>query len=223
MYKQLTDLLTKFNPRSFAKHETILSADDTPPGVYYLTKGYIKMNSILSDGREITLNIFKPGTYFPMMWALSDLPNTYYFQAMTPGQLFCIPKGTFRKFIQDNPDILFDFTNRILIGLNGLLFNINNILSGQAYHRIVSAILLLAKRFGDQTSSGEISITLPLTHQDLADIAAITRETASINIKLLENQGLISQKNRHLTIPNLHKLEAVADVVDPNTLALPSL
>jgi CRP/FNR family transcriptional regulator, cyclic AMP receptor protein len=216
-------LFSNSQSETFSKREIILASDDMPHGVYYLAKGFVKMNSTLADGREITLNIFKPGTYFPMMWALSNLPNTYYFQAITKTELNRISKDVFVKFMNSNPDVLFEFTNRILIGLDGLLFNINNILSGQAYHRIVSAILMLSKRFGEKDASGQVIITLPITHQDLADIAAITRETASINIKQLENLGLISQKNRKLSIPNLQKLEAEANITSSDTLTLPSL
>jgi CRP-like cAMP-binding protein len=206
--QRLENLFSTCHAITFIKHETIIRADDDPQGVYYLEKGFVKMNSVLADGREITLNIFKPGSYFPMMWAISNLPNTYYFQTMTPVVIRRISKDTFFDFITKNPDILLDVTSRILIGVNGLLFNINHILSGDSRHRIMAALLMFAKRFGEASPSGKITITLPLTHQDIADVAAITRETTSIHIKQLENQGLISQNSHLFTILNLQKLEA---------------
>jgi CRP-like cAMP-binding protein len=220
---RLTDLFSKSRSLSFGKHEIIIRADDIPQGVYYLEKGFVKMNSVLTDGQEITLNIFKTGSYFPMMWALSDLPNTYYFQTMSPSVLRRVPKDAFLKFMKSNPDVLHELTNRILIGVNGLLFNINHILSGDSYHRIIAAVLMFAKRFGEKSSTGKTVITIPLIHQDLADVAAITRETASINIKKLENRGLISQTTRFLTVPDLKKLEAESEVENQEISSAPSL
>jgi CRP-like cAMP-binding protein len=221
--ERLTNLFSASHVITFTKHETIIKADDDPQGVYYLEKGFVKMNSILADGREITLNIFKPGSYFPMMWAISNLPNTYYFQTMTPVVVRRISQNVFFEFVTKNPDVLLDITNRILVGVNGLLFNINHILSGDSRHRIMAALLMFAKRFGEASPSGKITITLPLTHQDIADVAAITRETASIHIKQLENQGLISQKSHLLTILNMQKLEAELDSEQEELSPEPSL
>lgn len=208
----LDDFFSDSHLYNFARGEIVINPGQTPQGVYYLEEGFIKMNSVLPDGREITVNIFKPGSCFPLMWAFSDLPNTYSFQAMSQVSVKRTGKPAFQKFIRDNPEILFDLTNRLLIGLHGLLYNINHILSGDAYHRMIAAILMFSRRFGTVTPKGTTLINLKITHQDLADVAAITRETASINIKKLEKNGLISQKNRQIEIKNLLKLEEEIDI-----------
>lgn len=203
----IKDIISQLPSKSFAKHTSIIQAGDTPPGIFYLEKGYVKMNSLLSDGREITLNIFKPDSYFPLMWGLSNIRNAFNFQAMTPVLIRLISKDDFSKFIKAHPDLLLDLTNRVLIGLDGLLFTISHILSGTAYQRIIAALLMFSNRFGEKTPSGEI-IILPLTHQDIANVAAITRETASLNLEKLRSKGLITQKNHLFIIPNLQKLQS---------------
>jgi len=49
---------------SYKKEEIILRPDDPMPYVYYVESGYIRMYCLLPDGKELTLNIFKPGAYF---------------------------------------------------------------------------------------------------------------------------------------------------------------
>jgi CRP/FNR family transcriptional regulator len=194
-------------PLEFKRGETILRSDDEPQGVFYLESGFVKMNSVFVDGRELTLNIFKPGTFFPMTWAIADIENTYYFQAMTPLVIKRMPKSEFMRFLNSNPEILMDLTTRILVGLNGILTNVQHLLSGDSYHRVVSAILLSARRFGDHTNSDKVMVKIPLTHQDIADIAGITRETASIAISKLIKEGIVSHHYRKMTINSLKKLE----------------
>jgi CRP/FNR family transcriptional regulator, cyclic AMP receptor protein len=207
----IRDKLIRFFSESkvleFKRGETILRSDDEPQGVFYLEQGFIKMNTIFIDGRELTLNIYKPGTYFPMTWAIAGIPNAYYFQAMTPVILRRKPKNEFMQFINGNPDILMELTNRILIGLDGILTNVQHLLSGDSYHRVVSAIILSARRFGDTTGSGKIILKIPLTHQDIADIAGITRETASIAIGKLIREGIITHHYRKMTINSFKNLE----------------
>jgi CRP-like cAMP-binding protein len=195
-------------PLTFKRGDTILRSEDEPQGVYYLESGFVKMNSVLIDGRELTLNIFKPSTYFPMTWAIADIPNALYYQAMTPLVIRRMPKQEFMQFLKNNPDILMELTTRILIGLDGILTNIQHLLSGDSYHRVVSAILLSVRRFGDLTNSDKVSVNIPLTHQDIADIAGITRETASIAIGKLIKTGIISHHYRKMVINSLKKLEA---------------
>lgn len=78
---------------------------------------------------------------------------------------------------------MFELTKKILIGLSGVLTNIEYMLCGNSQKRVIGAISLSAKRFGSKKRNGETIINMPLTHQDIANIAGIARETASIAIK----------------------------------------
>jgi CRP-like cAMP-binding protein len=149
-----------------------------------------------------------------MMWAIADIPNAYFFQAMTPVKVRRMPQNSFKEFINHNPDILLEFTTRILIGLDGILTNVQHILSGDSYHRVTAAIIVFSKRFGKHNHNGLIDISLPLTHQDIADSAGITRETASLAMKKLQDKGIIFHHYRHLTIkrPDLLDRESFLEI-----------
>lgn len=205
--EKLENFFSQFKSIKYKKGETILRAEDVPQGASQILSGYVKMNSLLADGRELTLNIFKPGSFFPMMWAISNMENSYFFYAMTDVELRRAPKDSLVDFIKKNPDVLFDLTNRILIGLNGLITNFEHIISDNAYSRVISALFILAKRFGEKTGKNNIVIGLPLTHSDIANIAAITRETASIAIKKIERKKIISKQGRLFRIDSMEKLK----------------
>ena len=70
-----------------------------------------------------------------------------------------------------------------------------------------NSIKTSAKRFGKVEADGEITIMLPLTHQDIADIAGISRETASLAINKLEKKKIITYKKRLIAIKNIETLE----------------
>jgi len=205
--KKLGDFFDKFPISNYKKGETIIRSDDEPAGVYYLKEGFVKMNSIFENGSELTLNIFKPKSFFPMTWAIGDIKNTYYFLAMANSTVHKAPKNKVVEFLKENPDILFDLTKRILIGLDGLLTNVSHLLFGSAQNRVASAILISAKRFGDKKVDGKITINLNLTHQDIANLAGLTRETTSIAIGQLEKAGILSQIKHQFVVNDIEKLE----------------
>lgn len=204
---KLGDFFSSFKPFHYRKGEVIIHAQDSPQGIYYVNSGYIQMYSIFEDGRELILNIFKPTSYFPMMWGISNVPNIYYFRTMVPTVLRRAGREKVLNFLNENPDELLKLTRRILIGLDGLLINIQHLLSGDAYHRVTSALLLCARRFGEKIDESAILVKLPLTHQDIANLVAVTRETASVEMKRIERKKLISYNNRLIVINNIRRLE----------------
>ena len=194
----------------YKKGEIILRPEDKPQGVYYIKEGFVKLSTILENGKELTLNIHKPGTYFPMMWAIGGISNSYYFQAQVTTLIHRAPKQEVLSFLKKNPDVFFELTRRILVGLGGILTNIEYILCGNSYTRVAGAIYLSAKRFGEPSGKDKVIIQLPLTHQDIANIAGISRETASIAIKKLEVRKIISCQHHIFIVNATKKLEEEA-------------
>ena len=125
---------------------------------------------------------------------------------MTPVELTKAPKEELLGFLRANPERLMDLTTRLLVGLNGLLVRIEHLLSKDAYHKVASAVFLAGKRFGRKEGKGKVVVELPLTHQDIADLSYLTRETTSLEMKKLEKQGLVGKKNRLLIIKDMKKL-----------------
>ena len=197
----------RFKPLKFRKREIILEAEEKPEGVFFIKSGYVRSYSISEEGREFTLNIYKPGTYFPATWALAEVPNTYFFEAMTTVELVRAPKEELKGFLKIHPEMLMDLTRRLLVGLNGLLVRIEHLLSKDAYHKVASALFMVGRRFGRKDGKGKIVVELPLTHQDIADLSYLTRETTSLEMKKLEKKGLVAKRKRLLVIKDMGKLK----------------
>lgn len=210
MKKAQPDIRTffeKFAAIKYRKNETIIHAQDQPNGVYYIKSGYVRMTTFFPEGNQLTLNIFKPESYFPMIWAIADQPTNYYFQAITDVSLHRAPKSEFLSLIQNHPEELFKLTKRILIGLDGFIYNSQHLLFGDAYHRVLSALIVFAKRFGEKDHGNKIIINLPITHQEIANLAGLTRETTTIFLNKLKEEELISYSRHIFTLNDIAKLE----------------
>lgn len=206
---KLINFFSSYKKISFPQNELIVHGSDEPTGVYFVVKGYVKMSSILEDGTEIAINIFKPGTLLPMIWAIGNIENTYYFRSLTEVVTYKAPKEKFLEFLKENPDVLFDLTSRILVGLDGVLFNSRHMLHANSLKKTAIMILTLAKRFGTVKTSGEVEIGIQMTHQDLAHFAGTSRETVSLAIEKLKAKGLIYQKDRKFVVKDVKALESI--------------
>lgn len=204
---KLESFFSQFRLVHYPKGQIILQPGDFLKGVYYLKEGYVKFYSISQGGYELTLNIFKPGSYFSMMWAIGNVPNAYIFKAITDALVWQAPREEFLVFLKKDPEVLFELTSRAFLGLSSLLERLEYLLFGDAYKKVASVLLMAARRFGRKGNDGEVIIQLALTHQEIANLANLARETASIQLKKMERKGLVVQQGHHIVVKSLEKLQ----------------
>jgi len=196
---KVTNFFEKYKEASFKKGETIINPGDPMSEVFFIKSGVVRLYNISKEGNETTFNLLKPDTYFSMLSIITDIPNKYYFEALTSVEVFIAPKKQFLEYIKSEPDVLFDVTKRILSGVNGLLLAIENLTSGKAGDRVETILTILAKRFGKKT--GEfILIDLPLTHQQIANLVGLTRETTSLEIEKLISKKYIKYEGHKILV-----------------------
>ncbi len=211
---KITRFLSKYQFVKFAKKDVILRADDTPEGIYYVLKGYVRMYSISPQGNELTLNIFKPGSFFPLTWALANIDNLYFYEALTPVDIYRAPKQDFLTFIESDKNLLTELNRRILFSLNSQTIRLQYLTMGSAKNRIINTLLMLITMYGEISDSQKTVIKIPVTHQDIANIASVTRETTSVEINKLEKDKLISKKGRFYLINDIKSLKDEALIIN---------
>lgn len=210
---KLNNFLSGFKLFHYKKGEIILRAGDTPQGILYIKKGYVKDYSISKEGEELTLIIFKPEDFFPMQWAINNIPNTHYFEAMSAAEIWRIPKDEFILFIKENPSVFFELTSHIILRLGGVLQRMEYLAFGNAYQKVASILMICADRFGEKERKGTV-IQVILTHKDIANLLGITRETVSVEVKKLERKKIIGYRGRLIVIKDIKGLnkESLLDV-----------
>lgn len=204
--KKVNNFFSSFKPLAYKKNEVIIRSGDSISQIYYLKKGYVRQYLLTADGEDVTMHIFKPSSFFPIMLVLSNTENKYFFETVTPAKVFIAPKDAVLTFLKKEPDVLFDLTARMSSGIMGLLNKIENTVFKNSHYKVTSLLLYLAKRFGKKQKDS-IRIELPITHADLANWIGLQRETVSRKIELLKKKGHLANKNQSLVIHNIKKLE----------------
>lgn len=185
-------------------------------GTFYLVnKGYIKRYLILKDGALGVQSIYGPGYFFPLTPAFLHLlgqtiysgDEMYFYEAVTDAEIYSIDKDTLQRAAEADPllykDILFEAGKRLQSNIQQL----ENISLKSAYWRLAHQLVFLAEQFGQPTDEG-IEIQVPVTHQDLADILSLSRETVSREMVKLKTKGLI-EANRHTVVRDINALRRI--------------
>jgi len=207
--EKVDGFFSQYKHQSYKKGEILIRADEEPSGVYYLNTGQVKEYAISKKGEELVINVFKQGAFFPMSWAINETPNAYFFEAMTNIDILRALRGKVIEFIKKNPDVLYDLMSRVYKGTDGMLTRMTYLMSGNAYTRLITELLIYVKRF----KKGQDAIELTISEKDLAAQTGMTRETVSREMKILKDKKIIIQDKTKFVIQNIRRLEEELDSI----------
>lgn len=200
------DFYSQFRVRHYKQGEILIRADDDPQGIFCLTKGYVRQYTISKTGMELTLHILKPTSYFPMVWAINGTPNVYFFEALTPVEIGRAPRDQVVQFIKNKPNLIFALMGAMLEDYAESLTRIEHLVFSDAYRRVISILLYIAKHFGEPVD-GKTVVKHRFTHQDIATLVGVARETASIEMVKLSKRKLVRYVDHSMVFKDMDGLE----------------
>lgn len=214
--EELRQIMLEGERHKFPKGHILQSTNDNS-SFNFIVSGYIKRYLIRNDGSLGTQVIYGPNDLFPITLAfsviferaISESTEIYYYEAITPVTTYSLNKDAFKDQIEQNSAL---YKGLLAISgkrLHSTLHGLENLTLSNAYHRIAHELLYMAQRFGETLPNGSTKICIPLTHQDLADILSLTRETVSINMVELRKKKLIST-GKSIVVTDIKSLEQEA-------------
>lgn len=196
----------------FEKGATILLKHETPEVVFGIKSGFVKGYDIDATGGEQLVWLGAKGDFFPVVWAFSLSQNVqYFFSAFSNVVLYKISRQEFLDFLEHNQSALLEVTKRLVTRLGDATRHLNAAEKTKAEDKIIHSLYFLSLRFGHLTSeagTNEREVTLPVTHQDIASLLGLTRETVTTVLKRLKDAGYIDYDKKRFVIYQ-DKLEAL--------------
>lgn len=204
--KRVNEFFSHYQLSHYNRRDIILRAGDVPSGVYFLKRGYVRMYILTPQGDVLMFHIFRPGAFFPMMWVVNNAPNSYFFDALTPVDIYRAPKEEFQAYLKKSPLVMEEFNRRLLAGLSGLLRRMEMLVVDEAYPKTVKLILYFAEQFGEFEAKDSVILPIKVTHKDIASWIGTTRETASLQMESLKKHQLVQHRPRSIFIPSVSAL-----------------
>jgi len=209
--KQLEKYFEKYKLQKFKKGETIFRPGDDFPGICYIKSGYVRLYTVGKDGQEVTIQLFKPVFYLSLIRALSKFESKYFFEAITPVEMWIAPKEEAMTFLRGNKEIVDEITKDVLGGFMNLISDIEYLISGNAYTKVARVIHSLATRHGE-AKGNELVVKFNTPHRVIASMTGLTRETVTLQILKLEKEKIVDNKGKILYVKNIKKLEEAAQI-----------
>lgn len=204
-YSRAVDkLFESAREKIYPKNQLIQYQGDLLTHVYLITAGYVKVYTILDSGDMRTLLILGPGDIFPLMYSLESGWNTYqlsyFYQSLTDTKLKLLEASDIRHKIDTDATIKDLYITYLASTNHAIMSQLEIMKSKKAINKIVLLLPYLINKLGQQIRPNVYQLKVKLSHQELADLSGVTRETTTTLIKKLEKTGKIKQKGGKMLI-----------------------
>jgi CRP/FNR family transcriptional regulator len=192
------------------KGQFIFREGDPADWFHIVKQGNVKCVKSSPEGREVTLKVLMPGDLFcceASAFAGEGHPGCA--QSMGEGTIIKIHRKTMLDVIQRNPEAAVNIINYLSLRLRESQDNAKAFALDRAEQRVAAILAKFTLRSGIQEANG-IRIGVRLTHQDLADMAGLTKETTSRILSRFKKERIISGSGKQLIILDLPRLQQMA-------------
>lgn len=154
--------------------------------LYVIERGTVELGIVAPDGRRATTAVLGPGDAFGGPWSLGSWAGAEMAVALEASVLLCLPAGELRAWLGRSPRLALAVLDLASARTRELGRALADLLSTDAAGRVAGWLCRLADRRGMAVPGG-VEIGPPLTQEDLARMAACSRET--VNRALAEFSG----------------------------------
>jgi CRP/FNR family cyclic AMP-dependent transcriptional regulator len=194
---QLNDLLNAYTLRKFKKGQTLLFQGEVPRYAYVVKTGTVKTYNISPLGEEQLISLSSEYDILPEAWFLGEASVAYYFyEAFTDCTVYAIPRDELVKKVNSSPEFANHLLKRFMRLYVGASVHINALEQPRSRDKLVHLLHYLMMRYGNESSRDKCRIELRLTHQTLANMLGVTRETIATEIARLRREKVVDYKQQ---------------------------
>jgi len=196
LFSSLTDeelqrIANKIRIEEFKKNEIVLREEDTSEFMYIILDGKVKVVQTTEDGKEIILALHKSQDFFGEISLIDGKTSPATVQASEDSFIAFISKKDFYTLLSAQSKVLEKLLQILCARLRDSWKRIYLLNFKHASDRVKTLFLSLSLENGNKTSEGVI-LNLKLTHQDIADMAGLTRETVTRVLDKWQKDGEIT-------------------------------
>jgi CRP/FNR family transcriptional regulator, cyclic AMP receptor protein len=202
----LDRISTYIRRRSVLKGATIFEKGDAGVGLIGVVSGSVKISVTSADGRDVVLNIIRPGEVFGEIALLDGRARTANATAMSDCELIVIERREFIPFLRSEPDVTLKLMEILCSRLRKTSEQVQDVTFLSLSARLAKTLLRLAANAGPSTPASKISIT----QREISQIVGRSRESTNKQLRAWAKRGWIRLERGSVTVLKADKLAELA-------------
>lgn len=197
---ELSEVVERTAIKEYKRNSVILNEVDTNEFMYMVISGKVKVTRSTEEGKETILALHGAGEFFGEMTLIDGKTTRATVSAMEDSLIVLISREDFNSLLTKHEnflnELLLIFCSRLRDSWSRIeMLNLNN-----AAQRIKMLLLIFSEESGTKTPEG-VTLDMRLTHQTIADMTGLTRETVSRILEKWQRQKAIDiGENRRIRL-----------------------
>ena len=200
--EELLELESHIKIKRIARNEVVLFEEDTSNCMYIVYAGKVRVVKMNGVGREQILAIHKKRDFFGEMSLLDGKTSPATVIAMEDSEVGLLWRDDFERFIENNGNMRRHIITMLCGKLREAWMMVRIMSFDNAEQRIMAVLDRLQDLYGIRDQRGVI-IAMKLTHNQIANYASVSRETATRTLnRFMKNDEIEFLGNKHILMKN---------------------
>ena len=172
-----------------------------------MCSGRVKLTAASAEGRQLILQIAGPGDVLGLAATLQGGDHKVTAEALESCEMKAIGRAEFLAFMERPRDVSRNTVMTMALQYEGAMLSARRLaLSGSASSKLAS-VLLEWGRMGKGATAETMEFAMPLTDDELASMAGLTRETVTRTLARFRREGMLVQENGRMVLPKPELME----------------
>ena len=204
--QQEVDQISRHTTKAtFGKNDPIIKQNAKMSHMLFLVEGIVKMHIETRVGKSIIIKLCKGGSLLGLGMYLTSETYQCSYTALSPTTTYYIDMEAFKSTIANNPTFAFQMLDEIAHENQFLTQRISALTYKQLPGKLADIVLYLSKQI--YTSN---TLHLPLSRQELAEIAGTTKESLIRTLTEFKNDKIIDVQGKSISIRSMPIVETLS-------------
>ncbi len=181
------------------KKEVVYFPDEPSNTIYLLKSGKIKISRISPDGQTVTLALLGAGEIFGESAILGQETHQNIAEVVEDAVICAMDRAAFQELLEDSNALSRRVRSHLGLRIRKVEAQVEDLVFKDAHQRVVSFLVRYVQDFGKKMV--DLWEVRPfLTHQDIAELTATSRQTVNAILNELKSDGKIDFTRQFLRI-----------------------
>lgn len=205
--QKMSEHLHDHNNKTIKKDDYVYLPEQESDKIFFINSGRIKIGSFADNGKEITKAILGKGEVFGELAMLGESKRRDYAMALEDTEVCMISSSQMKELIKDHSSLSLFFMRLMGSKVIEMENRLESLVFKDSRSRIVEYLVELVQKRGQRVGY-EWVVRQFITHQEIANLTATSRQTVTTVLNELRNNEILTFNRKRLLIRDLDKLKA---------------
>lgn len=193
--------------KKFKKDDYIYLPDEASDKIYFINDGRIKIGSYADNGKEITKAILTKGEVFGELAMIGEEKRRDYALTLEDAEICVISSSELKNLFKDHSSLSVFFMKMMGSKVIEMENRLESLVFKDSRSRIIEYLVELVNKRGQRVGY-EWVVRNFITHQDIANLTATSRQTVTTVLNELRNKEMLTFNRKRLLVRDMDLLKA---------------